>query len=88
MIHFQDSNIELIEFNANLEEINSGSDNSQYIVLTRNEKLPHVMSWIMNKSRVHVIVLSKNPMSNSCDYTVVIQQKFGNNYLSLIKKVI
>lgn len=80
--------MELIELDMNLEHLISRSDNSQYIVLTRSEKLSHAISLMANKSRVHVIVSSKSPMSNSSDYTVVFQQKFGDNYLSLIKKVI
>jgi len=41
-----------------------------------------------NKSHVHLIVISNGPLSDSDDYTVVLQQKFGNNYISLVKKVI
>lgn len=69
------------------EQLNSGSENSQYVVLTRHEKLSHAMNLIKNKSRVHLIVSSNGPITDSNDFTVVLQQKFGNYYLSLLKKV-
>jgi len=71
----------------NNEQLNSGSENSQYIVLTRYDKLLQAMDLIKNKSRVHLIVSSNGPITDSKDFTVVLQQKFGNYYLSLLKKV-
>lgn len=67
--------------------LNKGSENSQYVALTRQEKLSRAISLMKDKSRVHLIVFSNGPLSDSGDYTVVLQQKFGDNYLSLIKKV-
>jgi len=45
------------------------------------------MLLMKNKSHVHLIVFSNGPLSDSGDYTIVLQQKFGDNYLALIKKV-
>lgn len=84
---FQGSDLELIEVDMGLTYLNVGSDNSQYIALIRDEKLSHAISLMANKSRVHLIVSSHGPMSDSANYTVVMQQKFGETYLSLIKKV-
>ncbi|XP_022162608.1 fatty acid synthase-like [Myzus persicae] len=68
--------------------LNKGSENSQYVALTRQEKLSRAISLMKDKSRVHLIVFSNGPLSDSGDYTVVLQQKFGDNYLSLIKKIL
>lgn len=59
----------------------------KYIVLARYEQLSHAVSLMSNLSHVHIIVASDVPMSDSDDYTVVVQQNFGENYLSLLKKV-
>jgi len=69
------------------ERINSGSENSQYVILTRGEKLLHTISLVANKNHVHLIVISNYPIPDNADYIVVIQQKFEGNYLSLIKKI-
>jgi len=45
------------------------------------------MCLMKNKSRVHLVVSSINPITDSGDYTIVLQQKFGDSYLSLMKKV-
>jgi len=68
-------------------QLNIGSENSQCITLTRHKKLSDAMFLMKNQSRAHLIVFSNSPLSDSGDYTVVLQQKFGDNYLALIKKV-
>lgn len=78
--------MQLIDIDVN--SLKSCSDSSKYIALTRYEKLSQTMSLMTNKSCVHVIVFSNGPMSDSNDYTVVLQQKFGEIYLSLVKKVV
>lgn len=85
---FQSSDIELMEISVgSAKHLNTGSDSLQYIVLTRNDELSRATSLMANKSRVHYIVRSSGPISDSTDYTVVLQQKFGDDYLSLMKKV-
>lgn len=71
-----------------LKHLVTGSDSSQYVVLTKGEKLSHAIALVANKSRAHLIVSSNGPMSDNNDYIVVLQQKFGETYLSLLKKVI
>lgn len=68
-------------------QLNRGSENSQCIALTRHERLSDAMFLMKNQNRVHLIVFSNGPLSDSSDYIVVLQQKFGDNYLALIKKV-
>jgi len=68
-------------------QLNRGTDYSQCVVLTRHTRLSHAMLLMKNKSNVHLIVFSNGPLSDSGDYTIVLQQKFGDNYLALIKKV-
>jgi len=77
----------MIEDDDNSGRLNRGSENSQYVALTRHETLSRATFLMKNKSRVHLIVFSNGPLCDSGDYTVVLQQKFGNNYFSLIKKV-
>jgi hypothetical protein len=77
----------MIENDVNKEQLNSGSENSQYIILTQHDKLSHAKILMKDKSRVHLIVSSNSPISDSSDFTIVLQQQFGDNYLSLIKKV-
>lgn len=84
---FQDSFFELIKFDANSKYQNNYPDNLKYIVLARNEQLSHAVSLMSNLSHVYMIVASNEPMFDSDDYIVIIQQKFGENHLSLIKKV-
>ena len=77
----------MIESDINKEQLNSGSENSQYIILTRHDKFSHAKILMKDKSRVHLIISSNSPIFDSSDFTVVLQQKFGDNYLSLMKKV-
>lgn len=77
----------MIEVDVNLERLNTGSESSHCMALTRHERLSHAMILMKNESRVHLIVSSNNPLYDSGVYTVVLQQKFENNYWSLIKKV-
>jgi len=78
----------MIEDDDNLGRLNMRSENSQFVALTRHETLSQTMFLMKNKIRVHLFVFSNGPLSDSGDYTVVLQQKFGNNYISLVKKVI
>lgn len=82
--------MELLDFGTNPDNLNIASDNCQYIVFTDNEKLTHAVWLMTNKCRVHMIVSSINPIITDTvgDYIVILQQKFGENYLSLIKKVL
>lgn len=72
----------------NTEQINTELKNSQYIVLTRDNKLSIAKSLMSNKNNINLIVSSNSPIFDKDGYTVVLQQQFGGNYLSLIKKVI
>ncbi|XP_025423656.1 fatty acid synthase-like [Sipha flava] len=83
----KDSFLELIKFDVNSKYQSNYPDNLKYIVLARNEQLSHAVSLMSNLSHVYMIVASNVPMSDSDDYIVVIQQKFGKNHLSLIKKI-
>lgn len=76
-----------MDVDVDSNRLNSSADSSQYIALTRYENLSHTMSLMANKGRVHLIVLSNSSMSDRNGYTVVLQQKFGETYLSLVKKV-
>jgi len=77
----------MVEDGDNSDRLNAGSENSQYVALTRHERLSSAIFLMRDKSRVHLIVFSNRPLSDSGGYTVVLQQKFGDNHLSLIKKV-
>ncbi|XP_060836307.1 fatty acid synthase-like [Rhopalosiphum padi] len=88
IIKTKGSALMMIENDVNKEQLNSGSENSQYIILTQHDKLSHAKILMKDKSRVHLIVSSNSPISDSSDFTIVLQQQFGDNYLSLIKKVI
>jgi len=77
----------MIKDDGNSGQLNRGSENSQYVAFTRHKKLSHAMFLMKNKRRVHMIVYSNGPLSDSSDYAIVLQQKFGDNYFALIKKV-
>lgn len=81
--------MKLVDVDGNLDCLNGDSDKSQFIVLTRPEQMSRAKSLMANKSRVHLIVSSNGPpMADTDDYTVVLQQKFGDNHhLCLLKKV-
>lgn len=46
------------------------------------------MLLFSNKSHVHLVVYSSSQIHDSNEYVVVLQQKFGENYFALMKKVI
>ncbi|VVC29215.1 Hypothetical protein CINCED_3A015604 [Cinara cedri] len=82
------SNFELLDFSTHPENSNFNADNLQYVVLTRNEKFSHAISLMKNKNYVHMIVFSNCPITDKVDdYVMILQQKFGGNYLSLVKKI-
>lgn len=80
--------MKLIDVDQDLDNLNSSSNSSKYIALTRYEKLSHTMTLMTHKNYIHIIVFSNSPTSDGVDYTVVLQQKFGETYLSLVKKVV
>ncbi|XP_025202615.1 fatty acid synthase-like [Melanaphis sacchari] len=82
------SDLMIMENDVSMEQLNNRLDNSQFIVLTRHDKLSHAMILMKNQNRVHLIIFSNSPISDSSDFTVVLQQKFGDYYLSLIKKAL
>lgn len=49
--------------------------------------MTNVISVLKNTKKVHLLVTSKEPMSSTKEWNVIMQQQFNGHYLVLIKKV-
>lgn len=49
--------------------------------------MTNVVSVLKNTKRVHLLVSSKEPMSSTKEWNVIMQQQLNGHYLVLIKKV-
>lgn len=62
-------------------------NNNHNIILLPYDQFKNVISILKNTKRVHLLVLSKEPISSTKEWNVIMQQQFNENYLVLIKKV-
>lgn len=62
-------------------------NNDYNIILLSYNQITNVISMLKNTKRVHLLVLSKEPISSTKEWNVIMQQQFNENYLVLIKKV-
>lgn len=61
--------------------------NDHYIILLSYDQITNVISILKNTKRVHLLVLSKESISSTKEWNVIMQQRLNGNYLVLIKKV-
>lgn len=62
-------------------------NNDHNIILVPYNQMENVISLSKNSKRVHLLVISENPVTSTNEWSVIMQQQFNGYYLVLIKKV-
>lgn len=62
-------------------------NNDHNIILLPYDQMTNVVSVLKNTKRVHLLVSSKEPMSSTKEWNVIMQQQLNGHYLVLIKKI-